>query len=194
MERRARVPLLIADARRLPALAVFLALAGAASAKVYLSQEEALALAFGKDAKVERRSAFLTAAEVKKVEGEAGGAAPSALVVSYAGTVSGRAVGTAYYDTHLVRTEKETLLVVVAPDGKLARIEVLSFSEPEEYLPRPTWYAQFAGKPLDAELSIKRGIRPVSGATLTAKATIEAARRVLAIDAVLRERGTGKAP
>jgi hypothetical protein len=189
VELRARVPLLISGTRRPAALAVLLALSGAATAKVYLSQEEALALAFGKDARVERRSAFLTTAEVARVKSDSGGPPPSPLVVSYAG-----AAGTAYFDTHVVRTEKETLLVLVAPDGKLARIEVLSFSEPEEYLPRPAWYAQFAGKPLDAELSIKRGIRPVSGATLTANATIEAARRVLAIDAVLRARAAPKAP
>jgi hypothetical protein len=79
----------------------------------------------------------------------------------------------------------ETILVVVDPAGALARVEVLSFSEPEEYLPRPRWYAQFPGKPLDAELSVKRGVRPVVGATLTARATTAAARRVLALHRVL---------
>ncbi len=74
------------------------------------------------------------------------------------------------------------------PQGALARIEVLSFLEPEEYLPRPNWYGQFPGKPLGDELSEKRGIRAVTGATLTVRATVEAARRVLALHRVLEER------
>jgi FMN-binding protein len=79
-------------------------------------------------------------------------------------------------------------MVVVGPAGAIARIEVLSFSEPEEYLPREHWYAQFPGKVLDGELAMRRGVRPVSGATLTARATTDAARRVLALHQVLARR------
>ena len=56
--------------------------------------------------------------------------------------------------------------------------------EPEEYLPRPSWYAQFIGKRLDDDLRLKRGIKGVTGATLTARATTDAARRLLALHAV----------
>ncbi len=156
-------------------------------AKVFLTQEEALRLAFP-GAAVERRSVFLTEAEVGEITRLSGGPRPSALVVAYVATKGGRPAGTAYFDTHLVRTLPETLMVVVSPAGTIARIEVLSFSEPEDYLPREHWYAQFPGKALDEELSVKRGIRPVSGATLTARATTEAARRVLALHRVLSRR------
>jgi len=67
----------------------------------------------------------------------------------------------------------------------VSRIEVLSFQEPEDYLPLPQWYAQFPGRPLEDELSLKRGIRPVAGATLTTNATLDAVRRVLALHRVL---------
>jgi hypothetical protein len=117
-----------------------------------------------------------------------GGPRPSALAAAYVASKDGKLVGTAYFDTHLVRTLAETLMVVVSPAGTIARIEVLSFSEPEEYLPREHWYAQFPGKALDDELSTKRGIRAVSGATLTARATTEAARRVLALHQVVSRR------
>jgi len=90
--------------------------------------------------------------------------------------------------THVVRTETETLMILVGAAGAIARIEVLSFTEPEEYLPREHWYGQFPGKRLDDELAVKRGIRPVSGATLTARATTQAARRILALHQVLRQR------
>lgn len=165
-------------------------LATAAAAKVFLSQEEALKLAFP-ESKVERKTAFLTPAqqkEAKKLSGEE--ELPSALATYYVAARDGHEVGTAYFDTHDVRTMPETIMVVVDPAGKIARIEVLSFSEPEEYLPRPHWYEQFQGKPLDEELSMKRGIRPITGATLTARATTDAARRVLALHQVLRRSPT----
>jgi electron transport complex protein RnfG len=168
--------------------AVFVfALARAATAKVFLTQEEALKLAFP-GAAVERKTAFLTDTEQQEVARLSGGPRPSALAVAYVATKDGRLVGTAYFDTHVVRTMTETLMVAVDPAGAITRVEVLSFSEPEEYLPREHWYAQFLGRTLDNELSVKRGIRPVSGATLTARATTEAARRVLALHRVLDAR------
>jgi hypothetical protein len=174
-------------------IALGLALAaGAARAKVFLTQEEALKLAFP-GAAVERKSIFLTEAEVEEVAKLCGGPRGSALAAAYVASWDGKVVGTAYFDTHVVRTLAETLMVVVSPTGTIARIEVLSFSEPEEFLPREHWYAQFPGKALDDELSVKRGIRPVSGATLTARATTEAARRVLALHQVVARR-TGKSP
>jgi hypothetical protein len=162
-----------------------LAVPVAARGKVLLTQEEALRLAFP-DAKVEPRTAFLTEEQrraAKALSGE--DELPSALVRYYAATRPGGPVGEAYFDTHVVRTMAETVMVVVSPDATIARVEVLSFSEPEEYLPRPRWYEQFRGRPLDGELSLKRSIRPISGATLTARATTDAARRVLALYRVL---------
>jgi FMN-binding domain len=156
-------------------------------AKSFLTQEEALRLAFPKGAVVTRKTAFLSEADRKEVARRTGGATPTGLVVFYTATQDGRGVGTVYFDSHVVRTEPETLLVLVDPAGAISRIEILSFSEPEEYLPRAKWYGQFDGKRLDDELSEKRGVRPVTGATLTVRATVEAARRVLALDAFLRE-------
>jgi hypothetical protein len=176
-------------------LALVLVLLGPASpglAKVFLTQEEALKLAFP-GAVVVRRTVFLTEAEQKEAAALSGGPPPSALAVAYVATKDGRLAGTAYFDTHVVRTLAETLMVAVDPAGRITRIEVLSFSEPEEFMPREHWYAQFPGKALDGELSLKRGIRPVSGATLTARATAEAARRVLALHQVLSRR-VQKAP
>ena len=156
-------------------------------AKVFLTQEEALRLAFP-GASIERRTAYLTEAQQKAARKLSGDEElPSALATSFVATKDGKLVGTAYLDTHTVRTMPETILVVVDPAGAIERIEVLSFSEPEEYLPKAHWYEQFQGKPLDDELSLKRAIRPVTGATLTARATTEAARRVLAIHKVLQE-------
>ncbi|HEX9637126.1 MAG TPA: FMN-binding protein, partial [Acidobacteriota bacterium] len=96
-------------------------------------------------------------------------------------------LGAAYFDSHLVRTLPETIMVVVDPAGRIVRIEVLSFSEPEEYRPRPAWIDQFDRQALAPELSLKRAIHGLTGATLSARAITEAARRVLALHQVVRE-------
>ena len=179
--------LAISSRRFFATLCVLAAAAAPAWAKVFLTQDEALKLAFP-GAAVERRAVFLTDAEVVEAAALSGGPRPSALAVAYVATVDGRLAGTAYFDTHVVRTQPETLMVVVSPAGTIARVEVLSFSEPEDYLPRGHWYAQFPGKALNGDLAVKRGIRPVSGATLTARAATEAARRVLALHRVLERR------
>ena len=186
MERLARIRLL-GKARLFVVAAAALVAAAAADGKIFLTQEEALKLAFP-GAKIERRTAYLTAAQQKAAQKLSGDPEPPSALAPYAvGTKDGRLVGTAYFDTHIVRTMPETIMVVVDPAGAIARIEVLSFAEPEEYLPKAHWYEQFQGKPLDDELSMKRGIRPVTGATLTARATTDAARRVLALHKVLQE-------
>jgi len=157
--------------------------------KSFLTQEEALRLAFPKGAVVTRKTAFLSDADRAEIARRAGGAPPPGLVAYYVATVDGQSAGTAYFDTHVVRTLPETIVVAVDPKGAIARIEILSFSEPEEYLPRGMWYGQFPGRTLSDELSEKKGVRPVTGATITVRVTVEAARRVLALDAFLKEKG-----
>jgi len=174
--------------------ALALALAGAlgAEARVLLTVSEALELAFP-GAEVERGTVFLTAAEAARVAEVAGSPLASAIVHPYVARREGELVGTAYFDSHVVRTLPETVMVVVDAGGAVVRVEVLSFDEPPDYLPREAWYRQFEGRGLDAELELRRAIRPVTGATLTARATTDAARRALALHAVLVERTVAEA-
>lgn len=166
------------------ALALALTWAGAGGAKVFLTVDEALALAFPGCA-VEPKTVYLTAAQLARARELAGVEIASAMVRPYRANCQGRAAGAAYFDSHRVRTLPETLMVVVTEEGSLQRLEVLSFREPEDYIPRDTWYDQFEGRELDGELSLKRGVRAVTGATLTARATTDAVRRVLAIHRVI---------
>jgi hypothetical protein len=89
-------------------------------------------------------------------------------------------------------TTRETLFLTEAQldaAAEVRRVEVVTFREPLEYIPRSGWYQQFEGESLSEELALKRGIRPVTGATLTARATTEAVRRVLAIHAAVEVEG-----
>jgi len=160
------------------------AAAGPAAGKTLMTADEALALAYPGCA-VERRTAYLTEAQRAEAARLAGSAVRSAVVHPYRVRCAGRAAGTAYFDVHRVRTLEETLMVALDADGAVLRLEVLSFREPEEYLPRHPWYEQFEGKDLSPRLELQRDIRGVTGATLTARATTAAVRRVLALDRVL---------
>lgn len=180
------------SSRRWAALAaLLLALAPSpAGAKVFLSVDEAVKLAFP-DAQVTRQTAFLTPEQVGRAKALAGVEVASALVPYYVGRKDGQIVGTAYFDTHRVRTLPETLMIVIDPAGAVRRLEIVSFREPEEYIPRGNWYQQFLGRKLDPELNLKRAIHPATGASLTARATTDAVRRALAIHRVLGEGGKG---
>lgn len=171
------------------AMAALLAVAGRAEAKAFLSQEEALRLAFGEGASPEKRTAYLTPGQLARAREIAGPGVEvsSALVTRYEGRRGGASLGFAYFDTHVVRTLPETLMVVVGPDGAISRVDVVVFSEPEDYLPRDAWFGQFRGRRLDRELSVKRGIHGITGATLSAHAATDAARRILAVHQALTE-------
>lgn len=191
MPRTTRFALLIATA----ACAALAWAPAPAAARVLLTVEEALALAFP-DAQVERRTVFLTPGQIARAEALGGRRPPSAIVHPYVAAKDGAVVGTAYFDSHVVRTLAETVMVTVDSAGRVGRVEVLSFDEPPDYLPRSEWYRQFDGKPLDRELELRRAIRPVAGATLTARATTDAARRVLALHQAIAEStpATGQVP
>ncbi|HEU4952144.1 MAG TPA: FMN-binding protein [Holophagaceae bacterium] len=144
------------------------------------TQQQALQLAFPGCA-FTRKEFFLTDAQASQVKALAKADLPGLWYVGYEARKDGRLLGVGFFDTHRVRTEAETALVAVGADGTLRRVEVIAFREPQDYAPRKAWVDQFAGKPLDDKLSLKRDIRPLAGATLTAHALTDAARRGLAL-------------
>ena len=168
------------------ALALF-APAVTASAKTFLSQQDALASAFG-DAKLDRQTSFLTPAEVAAANRESGVEFEDRLVIRYCASKDGKIVGYAYFDAHRVRTLPETVMIVVRPDRTIERVEILSFGEPEDFLPKRRWLDQLRGRKLSPELSLQRAIRPISGATLSGRAIVNASRKALAIHNTIEAR------
>lgn len=146
--------------------------------------QEALALAFP-GAQLIRKEHVLTEAQAAHVKALAGVEVPGRWMVAYEARKDGVLVGVGLFDTHRVRTLNETLLVAVTPEGRILRVEAVTFREPAEYMAKEAWVKQFEGKGLDPQLSLKGAIRPLSGATLTAHAMTDAARRCLALHQVL---------
>ncbi len=155
------------------------------SGRTLLTQDKALANAFPKGTKVERQSIFLEPGQLARIRDLSGQEIEQELVIRYVGRKSGEVVGYAYFDAHRVRTLPETIMVVVDADDAIDRVEILSFSEPAEYLPKRRWLDQFLGRPLDDELALNRAIRPISGATLSGRAITSSSRKILAIHEVV---------
>jgi hypothetical protein len=170
-------------------LVMLVLVAVAACASTLIGVEEAMSLAFP-GVTLTRETLFLTDEQVRRAEESAGTELASAMVTRFSASSGGGVVGWGYLDTHRVRTLPETVLIMIDSKGQVVRVEVVAFREPLEYLPPEGWYRQFDGESLSDNLALKRSIRPITGATLTARSTTDAVRRALAIhDAVAADGG-----
>ena len=160
--------------------------AGAASAQSgVVSREEALSEVFP-GAAIDADRVYLTDAQADRIADLARGDLVTKIIARYVATEGGAVVGRAYVDTHVVRTKRASLLISLEADGRVRRIDVTAFLEPQEYIPSERWRNQYLEKPLDDDLAIQRAIRPIAGATLTTRSVNEAVRRILALDRVLQ--------
>lgn len=167
------------------------AVAPAALAQPVVTQDEALADAFPPPATIDRRTAFLDEAQLAEARSFAGPGVEvnRSVVTYYVGTWETGESAVAYFDAHRVRTLPEAVMILVGDRGDIRMIRVLKFSEPPEYRAPAGWLDRFAGHGLNDELELKRGIDGISGATITSRVVTNAARRVLALHAVIRPLG-----
>lgn len=165
----------------------FLLLLSAATpsfATIFYSKNEALELAFGKDANVEQLPLFPDPQQVAKIEELAKVKLDSGLFTFYVGKNQGKVLGYAAIETGTVRTKPETLMIVLTADGELRNVTTLAFHEPPEYQPPERWFEQLYKRPL-AEMDFNKGIDGISGATLSTRATVGSVRKVMAIYQVM---------
>ena len=146
--------------------------------------QEALALVFP-GALITRKEHWLTEPQAQRAKVLAGMPLSGLWQVAYEARKEGKLMGVAFLDTHRVRTLQETAVVAISPEGRILRVEVVAFREPQEYMAKDAWMRQFDGKQLNSQLTLKGAIRPLSGSTLTANSLTDAARRSLALHQIL---------
>lgn len=166
----------------------WLAFAGAAQATVFYSKEEAFELAFGKDAEVEPLSLFLTDEQAERIEKMALVKLDSKLYTLHVGRRGGQVLGYAAIESHNVRTQPETVVIVLSPAGELVRVEMLAFHEPPEYQPPARWFERLYQRPLQ-ELRLGQGADGIAGATLSCRASLDGIRKVMAVYQVAVKEG-----
>lgn len=150
---------------------------GEGRAKLLLSKKDALGLAFPTGAKVERKTAYLSKDQVKRVEKRAHAKMDSSIWIYYVGESSTGVIGYAYFDRIIIRTLPATVMAVLDGEGRVRFVEILTFSEPADYLPRRRWLGLFKGRGPDNDARVQG----VSGATLTAHSLRRSVDRILAV-------------
>jgi hypothetical protein len=150
-----------------------------AHAATFQSLDSALAQAFP-GARIEQRMLALSQADVKAVEARARAKCATRLAAAYVAWRGDTLAGVGWTDRRVIRTREAVLLVAVSPDTSIARIEVLGFAEPPDYLPPARWLGLFRGRGPRKPLTAQRTVPNLAGATLTSRAVNESARLALA--------------
>ena len=159
--------------------------AASSSAKVFVSQNQALREAFPDATRIERETKVLIGGEYERIKSLTKEDRPAKVVVIHAAYRDDVLLGYGHVDVHNVRTKPEAFLVVMTPDGVVRSVRVLAFHEPLDYLPTDRWYGQFAGKTHGDLLRVGGDIHGVVGATLSTQAAADGVRRMLAYYEVL---------
>jgi hypothetical protein len=152
-----------------------------ATAAISAEEKETTALraTFPDAERFESHDVLLTDEMVSRIESLARARVRERLVTFYTAMRGGAVTGHAVIQSHIVRTKRETLLLAFEPDGRIRRISVVAFLEPEEYRPADRWLRQFEGKGTGDKLAVGQDIAPITGATLTARGVSEQARWLL---------------
>jgi hypothetical protein len=165
-----------------------LALAPVANATVFYSKEEAFELAFGAGAEIESLPVFLTDGQAEQIEKTAQAKLDSKLYTFHVGKRGGQVLGYAAIESHNVRTQPETVMILLSPTGELKRVEMLAFHEPPEYQPPVRWFERLYGKPI-GDLRLNQGVDGIAGATLSSRASLDGIRKVMAIYRIALQEG-----
>ncbi|MCB1197554.1 MAG: FMN-binding protein [Deltaproteobacteria bacterium] len=150
-------------------------------ARVFQTPNQVLDLIAPKGATLEKKSIFLSDTQKSTIEKKIKAKIDSKLIAAVKIMHDKKLYATAYIDTHVVRKETETLLVVIKPDHTIARVEILSFNEPQDYLASGIWLKQFSDMRIESAHTKNAGVQGILGATLTSNAIIQSVQKVVAI-------------
>jgi hypothetical protein len=157
----------------------------AARGEVFYGKNQGLARAFPAADRVERRTYVLTKAEGETLEAASNSELPSRLVTVYEGWQEGKLLGYAHIDVDHVRARKQALMILLTPEGRIAKLEVLAFHEDTQYMVPTQILDSLMGRSFGDEILIGVDVDAISGATLTLRSTTAAARRMLAYYEIL---------
>lgn len=160
---------------------LILALAGQASARELLSLAQAQALLFPQAARFEAHPIPLTPELKERLEKESETRVRlDEQKVWSALDAKGRALGWFLEDEVLAKHELFRYAAAIGLDGKLLRVEVLTYGETHGgQVQRREWLKQFEGKRAADRIALAHGIDGISGATLSCKHLTEGVRRLL---------------
>jgi len=177
--------------RPLPMLLAAAALLGTPAARAQVSEglPAPVRAAFPDADRVDADDVILTSEMAARLDALARARIQERMITFYTARRGAQVLGYAALQSHVVRTKRETLLVVFEPDGRLRKLTVVSFLEPPEYKPADRWLSQLEGKGTGDRLAVGDDVAPITGATLSARGVAEQSRWLLQALKMAREQG-----
>lgn len=162
--------------------AALLGLATPASAYVYYTPEALIASFFPGEGTTAVRPYTPDAAMRARLEKALGYPLPKPTYDIVERTASGAPVGYAVFDQQLGQHEPIDFGVLVGPDGKVKRVEILVYREAYgDAVRQEAFRKQFVGLGLTAPMRAGKDIRIVSGATISTRSIATGVKRAVAV-------------
>ena len=177
--------------RILPTLLAAAALLGAPAVRAQVPESipGPVRAAFPDADRVDADDVILTGEMAARLDALARSRIQERMITFYTARRGVQVLGYAALQSHVVRTKRETLLVVFEPDGRLRKHTVVSFLEPPEYKPSDRWLSTLEGKGSGDRLAVGDDVAPITGATLSARGVTEQSRWLLQALKMAREQG-----
>ena len=157
-------------------------LAAPAFATQYLTVEQAQKVLFPEASNFRDAPLQLTATQMRDVEKLSGLPARSVGWRVVAAYRDAELLGYVVVDDVIGKYELISYAVALSPQAVVRQVEILAYRESHGFEIRsPAWRKQFAGKTVQAGLTVGDGIANISGATLSCTHVTDGVRRIAAI-------------
>lgn len=170
----------------------------AARSEVYLTEEEALKIAFPGAEIVEKKLVAFSKVEREEITEAAGRKEVSGIFRYFIGRRSGVVSGFAVIEDCLGKSEPITYMVATDADGKIRAVEILAYRESHGgEVRQERWREQFVGKQAGSPLRVGTDVQNIAGATISCRSVTDGVRlQVVCLQVALRStaRSSGASP
>lgn len=135
------------------------------------------------DCQIKKKVHYLTKQQEAELEKSLGKKLHSKIFLQFKGQCKEK-VRYVYIDSHLVRTLNETVVATIS-DNQIEDYSIASFMEPMEYRPSVKWLAQMKNRNVKSNMQLYQDIDGITGATLSARATINTVKKLLILHQIL---------
>ncbi len=153
-----------------------------AQAVVYLNPEQAMELAFPDANEVQTHTVTLDPELKARIQERAKNRVLFSKIEIHTGIRKGEPMGYAMIHNVKGKVRPITFMLVIEPDGKVQRVEILAYRESHGgEIRHPSFLKQFVGKNVSDPIRNKRDIRNISGATISCRAIADGVRTLVAL-------------
>ncbi len=151
--------------------------------QVFLTKEQALALAFPGADKIETEKKWLTPEQMAEVARLSDQPASENRITYYIGMKGGKPMGYLVMDHVIGKSYPINFMVLLSPDGKVQNVEIMVYREPQGWEVRfKSFLQQFFGK--DASSDFK-DVNSITGATISVRSVTRGVRKAVVAYKVL---------